>query len=43
MKLLGTEYEEYAVINAPPGSGKSTFLLKCYPRGQLYATELSVE
>ena len=31
MKLMDTEYEEYAVINAPPGSGKSTFFAKVLP------------
>ena len=31
MDLLGTDYEEYAVINAPPGSGKSTFFAKVLP------------
>ena len=28
MRLMETEYEEYAVINAPPGCGKSTFFAK---------------
>ena len=31
MDLLDTEYEEYAVINAPPGTGKSTFFAKVLP------------
>ena len=31
MGLLDTEYEEYAVINAPPGTGKSTFFAKVLP------------
>ena len=31
MGLLETEYEEYAVINAPPGTGKSTFFAKVLP------------
>ena len=31
MKLMETDYEEYAVINAPPGSGKSTFFAKVLP------------
>ena len=31
MGLMETEYEEYAVINAPPGSGKSTFFAKVLP------------
>jgi hypothetical protein len=31
MRLMETEYEEYAVINAPPGSGKSTFFAKVLP------------
>ena len=31
MDLLNTDYEEYAVINAPPGSGKSTFFAKVLP------------
>ena len=31
MNLMGTEYEEYAVINAPPGCGKSTFFAKVLP------------
>ena len=31
MDLLNKEYEEYAVINAPPGSGKSTFFAKVLP------------
>ena len=29
--LLETEYEEYVVINAPPGTGKSTFFAKVLP------------
>ena len=31
MGLMETEYEEYAVINAPPGCGKSTFFAKVLP------------
>ena len=31
MGLLNTDDEEYAVINAPPGSGKSTFFAKILP------------
>tara|TARA_R110002074_G_scaffold93685_1_gene204321 strand:- start:18372 stop:19118 length:747 start_codon:yes stop_codon:yes gene_type:complete len=31
MRLMETEYEEYAVINAPPGCGKSTFFAKVLP------------
>ena len=31
MGLMETEYEEYAVINAPPGTGKSTFFAKVLP------------
>ena len=31
MALMETEYEEYAVINAPPGCGKSTFFAKVLP------------
>ena len=31
MGLLETEYEEYVVINAPPGTGKSTFFAKVLP------------
>ena len=31
MGLMDTDYEEYAVINAPPGSGKSTFFAKVLP------------
>ena len=31
MGLMDTEYEEYAVINAPPGTGKSTFFAKVLP------------
>ena len=31
MELLGTPQEEYVVINAPPGSGKSTFFAKILP------------
>lgn len=31
--LLNTPQEEYIVINAPPGSGKSTFLPKYFRRG----------
>ena len=31
MGLMETEYEEYAVINAPPGCGKSTFFAKILP------------
>ena len=31
MDLLNTDFEEYAVINAPPGSGKSTFFAKVLP------------
>ncbi len=31
MSLMETEYEEYVVINAPPGTGKSTFFAKVLP------------
>ena len=31
MGLLETEFEEYVVINAPPGTGKSTFFAKVLP------------
>ena len=31
MGLMETEYEEYVVINAPPGTGKSTFFAKVLP------------
>ena len=31
MGLLNTDFEEYAVINAPPGSGKSTFFGNVWP------------
>ena len=31
MSLMDTEFEEYVVINAPPGSGKSTFFAKVLP------------
>ena len=31
MSLMETEYEEYCVINAPPGTGKSTFFAKVLP------------
>ena len=31
MGLLTTEFEEYVVINAPPGTGKSTFFAKVLP------------
>jgi len=31
MALMDTEFEEYVVINAPPGSGKSTFFAKVLP------------
>ncbi|MAZ23241.1 MAG: hypothetical protein CMB22_00340 [Euryarchaeota archaeon] len=31
MALMETEYEEYCVINAPPGTGKSTFFAKVLP------------
>ena len=31
MELLGSPQEEYCVINAPPGSGKSTFFTRVLP------------